>query len=58
MLKLELENQSALRLKEVKFKVAPQDGFMLDMYCRALFIYAVALALAYVEFPVTCRIEP
>jgi hypothetical protein len=55
---LEFENQFALRFREVMFNVAPQEGFMLDMYCRALFMYAVALALAYVELPVTCRIEP
>ena len=55
---LEFENQFALMLREVMFKVAPQEGFMLDMYCKALFMYAVAFALAYVELPVIRRIEP
>ena len=55
---LEFVNQFVLRFREVIFRVAPQEGFMLEMYCRALFMYAVAFALAYVELPVTCRIEP
>ena len=58
VLMLEFVNQFVLRFREVIFKVAPQEGFMLEMYCRALFMYAVAFALAYVELPVTCRIEP
>ena len=58
MLILEFINQFVLTDREVMFRAAPHEGFIVEMYCRALFMYVVAFALAYVVFPVTCRIEP
>jgi hypothetical protein len=35
---LEFVNQFVLSFKEVMVKDVPQEGFMLEMYCRALFM--------------------